>query len=87
MYKQLIDKLKNTLNNLDKKNVKILKYGLLFCFFILIVSLIILITYLFFIHNHVIYEIGILIFETSLYYAIYFFATSITIDSIQKYSI
>ena len=84
MFKQMIKKIKDIFNNLDKKVIKILKYGLKFCFLIAIISIIILATYLFFVHNIIIYEIGILVFQISLYYSVYCIVSAITVDSIQK---
>ena len=84
MYKQMMEKIKNIFKNLDKKIVKILKYGLKFCFLIAILSVCILTTYLFFIHNEYIYKIGIAVFQMSLYFAVYFITSAITVDSIQK---
>ena len=84
MFKQMIKKIKDIFKNLDKKVIKILKYGLRFCFIIAIVSIIFLATYLFFVHNIIIYEIGILVFQISLYYSVYCIVSAITVDSIQK---
>ena len=84
MYMQVIENFKSVLKNLDDKNKRILKYGLSFCFMITIISVIILITYLFFVHIHIIYEIGILIFQISLYYCVFFIASAITVDEINK---
>lgn len=84
MIKQMIEKLINTFKNLDKKIIKILHTGLRFCFLILLSSMAILITYLFFIHNNLIYQIGLLVFQISLYFAIDFIVSALTIDSIQK---
>ncbi len=84
MFKLMIKKLKNTFYNLDKKILKILKYGLIFCLFISIVSVAILLVYLFLLHNVIIYEIGIRVFEISLYFTFYFIASAITVDTIVK---
>lgn len=84
MVKQMIEKLKDTFKNLDKKIIKILKNGLRFCFLILLLSIAILITYLFFIDNTLIYQIGLLVFQISLYFAIDFIVSALAIDSIQK---
>ena len=84
MYKQMIEKLKSIFENLDKKTKKILKHGLSFCFVITIFSAIILLTYLLFLHTQLIYEIGIMVFQISLYYYIFFIASAITVDSMKK---
>lgn len=84
MIKQMLEKLKNTLKNFDIKILKILKYGLRFCLLISILSVLILATYLFFIHNDFIYQIGLLVFQLSLCFAAEFIASAITVDTIQK---
>ena len=84
MIKQIIDKLVYTFRNFDKKIIKILKYGFYFCFLIAIISVIILSTYLFFIHSDFIFKIGLLTFEISLYFAVEFIASAITVDTIYK---
>ena len=84
MLIQMIENIKSTFKNFDKKNKKILQYGINFCFIITIISILILITYLFFKHEYIIYKIGILLFQLSTYYFIYFIASAITIDSLQK---
>lgn len=79
-----IHKIKDIFKNIDKKDLKIMRNGLKFCFFILLVSIAILVTYLFFIHSILIYEIGLLIFQLSLYLAIDFVVAGIVVDTIQK---
>ena len=84
MIKQIINKLLDTLKNLDKKILKILNYGLKFCFGIIIISALILFTYLFFIHNDFLFQIGLLTFQIGLCFIAEFFASAITIDTISK---
>ena len=84
MYKQIITKIQDGFKNLDKKIIKTLKYGLIFCFLINIISVLLLISYLFFVHTYLVYKIGILLFQISLYYAIFFISSAITVDSIFK---
>jgi len=79
-----IHKIKDIFKNIDKKDLKIMRNGLKFCFLVLLVSMAILITYLFFINSILIYEIGILIFQLSLYLAIDFVVAGIVVDTIQK---
>ena len=71
-------------NNLDKKILKLIKKGIYCCFFILLISILLLVTYLFFIHSLLIYQIGLLVFQLSIYFAIYFIISGITVDSIVK---
>ena len=84
MIKQIFNKLLNTLKNLDKKILKILNYGLKFCFGILILSAIILFTYLFFIHSDFVFQIGLLTFQIGICFVAEFFASAITVDTISK---
>ena len=84
MLKNLIKKFKNTVDNFDKKIVKILKYGLRFCFCVAIVSVAVLITYLFFVHSNFIYQIGLAIFQLSLCFTAEFIVSAIAVDTISK---
>ena len=84
MINKIYQKIKLSFQNLDKKILKILKNGLKFSFLISIVSIAILLTYLFFIHSALIYQIGLLTFEISLYFAIDFVVSALTIDTIAK---
>ena len=79
-----IHKINDIFKNIDKKDLKIMRNGLKFCFLILLVSIAILVTYLLFIHSIFIYEIGLLIFQLSLYLAIDFIVAGIVVDTIQK---
>ena len=79
-----IHRIKDIFLNIDKKDLKIMRTGLKFCFLILLTSMIILLTYLFFMNSVFIYEIGILVFQLSLYFAIDFIVAGIVVDTIQK---
>lgn len=87
MIKQIINKLLDTLKNLDKKILKILNYGLKFCFGIIIISALILFTYLFFVHSDFLFQIGLLTFQIGLCFIAEFFASAITVDAISKQQI
>ena len=87
MIKQIFNKLLDTLKNLDKKTLKILNYGLKFCFCILILSAIILFTYLFFVHSDFVFQIGLLTFQLGVCFIAEFFASAITVDAISKQSL
>ena len=80
IFKKIIDSFKN----LDNKILKILKYGLKFCFGILILSAVILVTYLFFVHSDFIFQIGLLTFQIGICFIAEFFASAITVDTICK---
>lgn len=83
-FTAIFEKIKNIFKCLDEKIIKIMKNGLKFSFSILIISTIILITYLFFVHNNLIYQIGILVFQISIYIGIDFIVSGIAVDSIKK---
>ena len=87
MIKQIINKLLDTLKNLDKKILKILNYGLKFCFGIIIISALILFTYLFFVHSDFVFQIGLLTFQIGICFIAEFFASAITVDAISKQQI
>lgn len=87
IIKKILITIINSLKSLDKKNLKILKYGLRFCFAILILSAIILVTYLFFVHSDFVYQIGLLTFQIGLCFIAEFFASAIAVDTISKQGI
>ena len=80
----IINKLKDTFENIDKKNLNIMKKGLKFCFGILILSISILLTYLIFVKHIFVYQLGLLVFELSLYFAIDFIVAGVVVDTIRK---
>lgn len=84
MFMKLFETLKNTFKNLDKKTLNILLNGLKICFLILLFSTAVLITYLLFVHNYLIYQIGLMIFQMSIYFAISCIVSTIAIDSIKN---
>ena len=84
MIIKFTQKIISTFKNLDKKILKILNYGLKFCFIVLIISSCILITYLFFIHSDFIFQIGLLIFQIGTCFIAEFLASAITVDTICK---
>ena len=87
LIKKIIITIIKSLNNLDKKILKILKYGLKFCFAILVLSAIILVTYLFFVHSGFIFQIGLLTFQIGLCFIAEFFASAIAVDTISKHNL
>ena len=87
MIKMIFNKLLDTLKNLDKKILKILKYKIKLCFGILILSAGILFTYLFFIHSDFVFQIGLLTFQIGICFIAEFFASAITVDTISKQSL
>lgn len=87
ILKIIIATIIKSLKNLDKKILKILKYGLRFCFAILVLSAIILVTYLFFVHSGFIFQIGLLTFQIGLCFIAEFFASAIAVDTISKHNL
>jgi hypothetical protein len=84
IFVKFVNKIKKSLKNLDTKNLKIMRYGLGGCFLIVIISMAILITYLFLVHNILIYQIGLLVFQVALYFSADFIVSALAIDIIQK---
>lgn len=74
----------NTYKNLEDKTIKILKNGLKFSFIICLLSILILLTYIFFFTYPILYYIGLLMFQSSLSFAIEFIICAIVVDSIKK---
>ena len=87
MLKQMLNKIIDTIKNLDKKILKILNYGLKFCFAILVLSAIILVTYLFFVHSDFVFQTGLLTFKIGLCFISEFFTSAIAVDTISKQSL
>ena len=69
--------------NLDKHTFKIMKYGLLFCSFLAIISTIILLTYIF-LGFTFLYYLGINLIKTSFTFAVEFIICGIVVDFISK---
>ena len=81
---KVIEKLTTMFKNVDKKDLKIMRNGLKFCFIILSISILILCTYLFANNSIFIYQIGMMVFQLSLYFAIDFIVAGLVVDTIQK---
>jgi len=74
----------NTYKNLDVKTLKILKSGLIFSFIICLLSIFLLLSYIFFFTFPTLYYIGLLMFQLSLSFAIEFMICAVVVDSIKK---
>jgi len=74
----------NSYKSFEKITYKILKCGLKFCLFLLIVSISILLTYNLFILSPIVYYIGMGLFRLSLIFAIEFVVCSFVTDGIKK---
>lgn len=79
-----MNKIKNLINNLDKTDLKIMKSGLKLCFFVLLISVLLLVFYLNYSHNFFLYELGLLILKISCYIAVEFIVCGIIVDTIKK---
>ena len=84
MIKHILNQLLDNFKNLDKKILKILNYGLKFCFGILIISTVILTTYLFFLHSIFLFQLGLLTFQSGICFISEFFVSAIAVDTISK---
>ena len=84
MFKKIYKKFKNVFISLEKKTLAIMRFGLKCSFAILLIGVLVLITYLFFNHDYIIYQYGILIYELSLSLAADFIISGIAVDSIKK---
>ena len=76
--------LKELLTDLDKTDLKIMKYGLKICLGILIFSVMLLFFYLNATHNVFLYQLGMTIFRISTYIAVEFVVCGIVVDTIKK---
>lgn len=80
MFKKVFDNFKN----LDKLTFRIMNYGLIFCFTICILSVLILLTYNFAFSSPFMYYIGINLFKLSLIFGIEFVICGFVVDGIKK---
>lgn len=76
--------LKELITNLDKTDLKIMKYGLKICLGILIFSVMLLSFYLNATYNVFLYQLGMTIFRISTYIAVEFVVCGIVVDTIKK---
>lgn len=74
----------NTIKNFDPKVKKIMKIGLYFSLSVSIIATFILLYYIFFYTSNEIYYIGLQVMQLSISFAVYFFASALAIDKIQK---
>ncbi len=80
----MIDKMKDTFQKLETQTKTIMKNGIQFCFFLCIISLIVLLTYDFMVENPLLFDIGIVLFKMSLLFSIEFLICGIVVDSLKK---
>ena len=80
MIKKVID----SINNIDKKIMKIIILGLKFSFVICVISCIISLYYISNPISHILYNSGIILFKTGLTFASAFLVCAFAIDKIKK---
>ncbi len=80
----MLNYLRKSFLELNKKTKQILKNGWKFCFIICIISLVLLVTYNIFVHNILFYRLGISLFKLSMIFAIEFLICGYVVDSIKK---
>ena len=74
-----MQKMISELKNLDKDTFKIMRYGLLFCNFITLIALAILLTYIF-IGSNFFYHLGLTLMKSSFTFAVEFVICGIVVD-------
>lgn len=80
----MIKNLINNFKNFDKTTNRILKAGLKFCFILGIISLFLLLTYIYFFASPFLYYLGISFFKLSLTFSVEFIICSLVTDGIKK---
>ena len=78
------NKIKDTIKNLDQKTKLIIKNGITFCIILCILSISLLITYIFWFSTPLIFNIGIMLFQISLLFSVEFLICVIVVDSFKK---
>ena len=77
-------KILDIFKNIDKKVFTIMKYGLMFCFSVCIISILILFTYEVINASPFVYYIGLSMFRLSTIYAIEFVICALVADYLKK---
>ena len=80
MIKELMDNIKN----IDKKVLKIMFSGFKFSFILCIISCVISLSYILNPVSHIIYDCGLILFKTSITFAVSFFICAFAMDKIRK---
>lgn len=79
-----MNKILETFNSIDKKALKIMKYGLIFCFVLCILSVLMLFTYEAFNFSPLLYYIGLSMFRLSTIFGIEFIVCALVMDYLKK---
>ena len=77
-----MEKIKNIFTRLNKIDLKIMKYGMIFSLLIAIVGTILLSYNLLFVHTIFLFKIGLSIVRLSCYFAVEFIVCGIVVDKI-----
>ncbi len=80
MVKELFENIKK----IDKEVLNFMCLGFNFCSFIAIISLLVLIFYIIYPITYLIYDCGIILFRTSLFFLISFFICAVVTSGIKK---
>ncbi len=84
MITSFISMIKNIFKKLDKTALCVLKHGLHFCFYLCLISTIVLFVYLSFKLNPFVFDLGFMLFKLSIIFAIEFIICAIAADKIKK---
>lgn len=82
-----IKKICSLFKNVNKKILKIMKYGLQFSFLVCTIAIIILCTYLLFYHSTFLYSLGLASFKLGITIGIEFIICGLSVDAIKSYGI
>ena len=77
-------KIKYLFKDIDELDLKIMKKGLIFSFTILVISICLLLFYIFFKSNLFLYNFGLSLFKVSTYFGVEFIVCGVVVDSIKK---
>ena len=80
----MITKLIDNIKSIDKNILKIMFFGFKFSFIICIISCIISLFYILNPVSHIIYDSGLILFKTSISFAVSFFICAFAMDKIKK---
>ena len=78
------NKIKDIINSLDFKTKMIIKNGFKFCIFLCVISLSLLVTYIFWVSIPFVFNVGIMLFQMSLLFSVEFLICGIVVDSLKK---
>ena len=80
----MIKKIIENVRNIEKGTLKIMFSGFKFSFTVYILSAIVLLSYIMNPTSHIIYDSGLILFKTSITFAVSFFICAFAIDKIKK---